>query len=473
MALHFRPSSNLGTQAGQQAAGYLSQGINALLNQKAQEMQDRKLMAAYEQAGLPGSYAFIDPKIALAQLAQQQAGRESQQDQILNQALYGTEPHQGMTPQRLQQELAGLQQQQQQPQPTEETRELLPTYGKRIQDILGGKLKPGAQPLGIERTLESVPSAPATPPEEIPYLERLRRSGLPLTKKNVEEATKADERRQKEQGETLKRNAAAFKETKEERKQIVDKARAARQNIHDLERLEELEKEGKLDTPGYVAFLQNSGLDIPALLDPSSQEFQKVAQSFLRDAKTYLGARISNFELEQFLKTIPSLSQSPEGRKRVISNLKYFNRAALAYNDAYRDILKENKGVPPLDLTEKIEDKIEPKLNRIGKQLKDDFKKKVPKGEPGYKTALLSIAGSALGTLGNALASVPSAVARGLGYGLGGAAVRSVLGGGSSGLGPLEEVLDNLSGGGGTTASGRGQYVYLPRGLGDVTRFGR
>ncbi|MEK6884942.1 MAG: hypothetical protein AABY22_35250, partial [Nanoarchaeota archaeon] len=47
-------------------------------------------------------------------------------------------------------------------------------------------------------------------------------------------------------------------------------------------------------------------------LEPKiEEEFQKIEANFLRNAKQYFGGRISNYEVEQFLKTIPSLSQSP------------------------------------------------------------------------------------------------------------------------------------------------------------------
>lgn len=211
-----------------------------------------------------------------------------------------------------------------------------------------------------------------------------------------------------------KAESEAFKQTKQERKEIIEKARAARQNIHDLERLSELEREGKLDTPGYIEFLKRSGLDVPALMNPGSEEFNKIAASFLRDAKTYLGARISNYELEQFLKTIPNLSQSPEGRKRVIANLKNFNRIALAYNEALKEVMTEHKGVPPLDLSEKIEDKVEKKMNKLADKLKEDLAKPVPQAQSQVTTALQTAAGTGIGRLPRAAGGAA------LGYKLGG-----------------------------------------------------
>lgn len=270
-------------------------------------------------------------------------------------------------------------------------------------------------------------------------LQQLQQPGQPLYRQPVKPLTEMEKIAQ-ERLEVAKRKeeraerGEAFKLTKEERKEIVTKAKAARQNLRDLDRLEELEKEGKLDTPGYIEMLKRSGFDIPALMNPGSEEYQKVAQTFIRDAKTYLGSRISNFELEQFLKTIPSLSQSPEGRKRVIGNLKYINNVSLAYNDALKDVIAENKGVPPLDLEERIDDKIEKKLDGIANKFRKDISKNVPPAQNKLVTALQASLGGAASAIPGALkgaakGAIVGSVVPGLGTGAG--AVLGALGGGT------------------------------------------
>lgn len=204
-----------------------------------------------------------------------------------------------------------------------------------------------------------------------------------------------------------------FKESKEFRKGIISAKKESRSVIKDLDRLEELSASGKLSTPGYVEFLKRSGLDIPALLNPESEEFQKIQQGFLKNAKQYFGSRISNFEVEQFLKTIPSLSQSPEGRKRVIANLKHMARGADEYYKAYEEVLKENKGIPPYDVEERVERKVDARLDRIYKQFKNDLQKPVPKGQSKIITALQAGAGSVLGGIAGAAGTLGGAAGLG------------------------------------------------------------
>lgn len=221
----------------------------------------------------------------------------------------------------------------------------------------------------------------------------------------------------------------AFKETKEDRKKIIENYKVAKDDMRDLLRLEDLEAEGKLDTPGYIEGLKRAGLDIPSLTSEGSEEFQKITQNFIRNAKQYYGARISNLEMEQFLKTIPSLSQSPEGRKRVIANLKNIARGKKEYYNAYKEIIKENKGVPPLDLLEQVEERVEDKLDKLASLFKRDLEKEVPKGQNKLITALQVGLGGAVGragpalekaAIGAALGSAVPGLGTALGAGLGG-----------------------------------------------------
>lgn len=162
-----------------------------------------------------------------------------------------------------------------------------------------------------------------------------------------------------------KQKSDAFKETKAERKEILDQAKSAKDALARLDRMQELSEKGKLDSPLYVELLKKTGFDIPALLTPDSNEFRKLEVDFLRDAKNIFGARVTNYEAAQFLKSIPSLSQNKEGRARVIRNLKIMNEGKLVRAETLKDILRENKGNPPLDIAEQVEDRAAPKIDKL------------------------------------------------------------------------------------------------------------
>ncbi len=282
--------------------------------------------------------------------------------------------------------------------------------GKNVPDKLLDKIIQQKKPAG-KPTVAEVLSRPYESPE------------MKQAERHFQVKQEQEQRKQeyKELQDSLKRS-------EEVRKTSVRGAEEARRTIHDLDRIEELSQSGKLDTPGYVEFLHRSGLDIPALMNPESEEFAKLQQGFLRDAKQYFGGRVSNYEVEQFLKTIPSLSQSPEGRQRVISNLKYLARGKLEHFKTLREIIKENKNVPPYDLEEQVFERLEPKLDVLSKKFREDLKKPVPKGQNKFITALQASTGSLIGNAGKIIKPVAGAVVGGALGGPAGAGIGGYLG---------------------------------------------
>lgn len=219
-----------------------------------------------------------------------------------------------------------------------------------------GSVQQGKQlPEGRQKLIEDIFTSPH---------EKREREKLELKKQQIASADKL----------------AAFKETKPERKEILNEAKGAKDTLARLDRMSELSRKGKLDSPIYLELLKKSGFDIPALTSPDSQEFRKLEVDFLRDAKNIFGARVTNYEASQFLKAIPSLSQSKEGRERVIRNLKLINEGKLLRAETLREILKENKGTPPLDLVEQIEERISPKIDKILNEFRHGIQAEVEKG---------------------------------------------------------------------------------------------
>jgi hypothetical protein len=162
--------------------------------------------------------------------------------------------------------------------------------------------------------------------------------------------------------------ASQFKETKETRKEILNQANAARENNMRLNRMEQLNNSGKLVTGLYNDMLKRFGIDYAALKNPESQEFEKLTTDMIRNAREIFGARVTNYEVSTFLKAIPNLSQTPEGRQRVIRNLKILNKGAGLRADAMKKIIEENKGTPPYDLAERIEERVGPQLDEISEE---------------------------------------------------------------------------------------------------------
>lgn len=251
-------------------------------------------------------------------------------------------------------------------------------------------------------------------------------------KQNLEFKTGKEAQRQKEH---------AFSQTEKIREAINERARSARDRKEDIALQRDLDESGKLDKAGYVEFLERAGLDIPALLSPESQLFQKTQQAYQRDAKALYGGNVSNFEVDQLLKGIPTLSSSKKGRMLLYPALDRFQDDQIAYQDAMKKIIKENNGIPPLDLNEQISDRIEPVMKRNAVKLRYQIKKiieYVKDDENPVITALQATAGETVGGLKKAVpGALKGAVKGGIagsfipGLGTTGGAILGALGGGT------------------------------------------
>lgn len=393
---------------GGSALGGLLEG---LAEAKAQELQQSQLQKAFKGLGLNNNQAQalsgLDPKLQQLFLSDFLA---QPTQQAYAQAL-------GLgAPQELQLQQAVSPQQQ---------INVEPLKGLQALELLQGKIPPSmfSQQPQIQQPQQV---AQQIPQQNLPRL--TERQATEIAKIRREEAKEQRKLAQEEKKQVHKERLESFKHNKEQIKDITEKAKLSRQTINDLDRMEELDKTGNLDGPGFDAWLTESGLDVATLRSPESQEFKKIAQNFLRNAKQYYGGRVSNFEVEQFLKTIPSLSQSPEGRKRVIANLKNIARADLEYNKALRDIIKENKGSIPLDLAIQVDERVEKQAKKLADQFKKDLDRPVPPPESKGKTYAGVLGGKAARFIGK---EAPAIIGGGIGAllgGLPGAAAGGVLG---------------------------------------------
>ncbi len=109
-----------------------------------------------------------------------------------------------------------------------------------------------------------------------------------------------------------------------------------------------------------------------------TEEFEKLTNDFVKDAKSIFGSRVTNLDLEQFLKTLPSLSQTDNGKKAVIRNLKNFNAAVQLKAKAVKDILKKTKGRRPANLEVLVEERIKPEMDKLAEEFVQGNKQEQP-----------------------------------------------------------------------------------------------
>lgn len=248
----------------------------------------------------------------------------------------------------------------------------------------------------------------------VPYEQALQQMGQPIFQKPLSTADKiAAERleisKRKEQRINEKN---AREETQKYREDIHEKARSAKKKLRDLTRLDELENEG-LESAGYYEFLKRSGFDIPALMNPASQEYDKIATGFIREAGQTFKGKVSNYEADLFLKLIPSLSMSPEGRKRVRAMIKNAEYAELAEEKALNEVIAKYGYLNRDLMQELVDEKVDNKIEQLSLQFKKDLSKPVPESQNPLTTAIQAGLGELTAGAKNALPGAIKGAAKG------------------------------------------------------------
>ncbi len=196
--------------------------------------------------------------------------------------------------------------------------------------------------------------------------------------------------------------AKEVKESKDWYKAELAGSHSLKENLARLSRMEKINKSGKLnhnlltsirDTIGHgiggkfgTSFIGIPGIDLTSvLLSPESQEFEKLSKDMLSGLSDMYKGRVNQVEVESFLKTIPSLLQSSEGRQAVIENMRRFTEDKLLAVQQAKAIKDANAGKIPADLQIQVEENIGSRLDKTI----EDFKN-LTHSNPGRNEDLLT-----------------------------------------------------------------------------------
>lgn len=114
----------------------------------------------------------------------------------------------------------------------------------------------------------------------------------------------------------------------------------------------------------------------PALANAETQAFVKTVNDFTVKAKETFGARVTNFELGAFMKRLPTLANSTEGRRQIISQMQAMGDLDRLYYDSLKEVY-DNYGLRGIDKqkAEQIAEELRaPKEEALKQQVADSSK---------------------------------------------------------------------------------------------------
>ena len=163
-----------------------------------------------------------------------------------------------------------------------------------------------------------------------------------------------------QQSEKRSQQEMEFKREKMSEEKLLekeDKLRSLEQSGMRFERLENLfspELEEKFPARFAVGMFTKDGELSPkfqALLTPEAEEALKLVTDEIKGAKDTFGARVTNFDASTYLKTLPGLLNSAEGRRRVLRDLRIMNELNQMHEKGVLDIIHEHGGPGKMSLS--------------------------------------------------------------------------------------------------------------------------
>lgn len=168
------------------------------------------------------------------------------------------------------------------------------------------------------------------------------------------------------------RYATGLKEYQEATTILHDRA----QDKERLNILESLNASDKL--PKNLSRLnvdKEGNLKLPFLASADAQRYVKTLNEFSSGAKGTFGARVTNFDLAQYMKRFPTLLNTKEGRRQLLEQMKLVNQLNSVYYKNLKKVYDEAGGVRNIDsdraeyLAEKLSEPITEQLTQKFKQI--------------------------------------------------------------------------------------------------------
>jgi len=128
----------------------------------------------------------------------------------------------------------------------------------------------------------------------------------------------------------------------------VEKKRALDSEKDHLDILEELSPQiGVIERLNINP--QTGELFLPGLASTEAQRYVKTLNDFTTNAKDSYGARVTNFDLQQFMRRLPTLANSEEGRAEILKQMHIINEINSIREQAIQDTIDQHGGIRNID----------------------------------------------------------------------------------------------------------------------------
>jgi len=138
------------------------------------------------------------------------------------------------------------------------------------------------------------------------------------------------------------------KENNKELKETGDKKKALRSNDILIKSMTDVNDGGYLPSGvGKMLIVDPETGDIKPsaqllkLNNPQTELYVKNLKQWLKGAKDFFGARVTNFDVTSFMQQLPSLLNSEQGRRLILKQMKYVNDLESLHNNTLNEALRK------------------------------------------------------------------------------------------------------------------------------------
>lgn len=140
-----------------------------------------------------------------------------------------------------------------------------------------------------------------------------------------------------------------------------------------IQRLQELNKTGDLPKglQRWNVNFTSGELRFPFLANADTQAFVKTINDFSTKARDSFGARVTNFELHRFMKRLPTLLNTEEGREVILRQMEIINQINTLYDQATLDAFDAAGGLRNIDYDQakrKGQKQVRPMIDQLKKE---------------------------------------------------------------------------------------------------------
>lgn len=192
-----------------------------------------------------------------------------------------------------------------------------------------------------------------------------------LNKKEYQEARL----RAKELDQTISMKKFMHDQEKEERpyyEETLKDYKHSKDTLQDVKAVIKLINSGELINPteDHIQRWLSGALKINLkdLRGATTEQFNKIVKSFVKNAKSWFGARITDRDLKVFMETLPELSMSHEGKMRLLGSMIAAATAQQIRYSAMKDLMDMNGGHLPPYAKLKAEEMASPYLDDLANQ---------------------------------------------------------------------------------------------------------